>query len=148
MSNLKDSACMLAELMVKRRFKDTQLPFKFWNDPRFRKIYIREMQLAYGLLKLYNVEIICKALNTKEGSKIYSLCAKWLDPLLQIEKKKIEVKEALKEMKIQEVQGGELPKLEITGQETEPLTLIGCRHNNKNPEPPGKQSLASKLKGL
>lgn len=89
-------ARQIAEIMCKRFFKTKgykELPAKFWNDKRFARDYKLQMIRAFALLKEYDGQVILNAINSPDGVKIYSLSAKWLDPILEREKCKLEQKE-------------------------------------------------------
>ena len=96
----------IAELMCERRFlkQNITLPFQFWSDSRYLRIYKAELRLAISLLKLYPIEIILKALNTQDGMKVHSLYARWLDGIIMQEKEKEENKQKVLSIQEQERQ--------------------------------------------
>lgn len=59
------------------------LPLKFWNDRKWNAIFRRQLSLANGLLKIYKESAIIQALKTKEGKRILSLAAPWLDDIIE-----------------------------------------------------------------
>ena len=90
---LSRPAHQIAEIICPRLFKTKgfkELPPKFWNDPRFSREYRLQLIKANALLKTFSLEAIISALTkTKIGVKIYSLGAKWLDPIIAQEEEKI-----------------------------------------------------------
>lgn len=52
------------------------LPYKFWNLPKWKKIYIRQISLANKLIKEYGEEPVIKFIKSKAGSKTISLGAR------------------------------------------------------------------------
>ncbi len=82
----------LAESMVARqaRMKKTSLPLKFWRLERWNREYQAQARHASSLLRLYDCEAIMRALRTPEGKKIYSLGAKFLDPLVRVEQERLD----------------------------------------------------------
>lgn len=67
-----------------------ELPPKFWCDPRFSRDYRLQIMKAHALLKQYSGPAIIAALNSKQCNKVYSLGAKWLDPICAQEQRKLE----------------------------------------------------------
>ncbi len=57
---------------------------KFWNSPLWKRDYLMQLRFANGLLKVYSIQSILRALSSKQGSNIYSLSANWLDSLIKI----------------------------------------------------------------
>ncbi len=82
----------LAENMVDRiaRKEKQELPLRFWEIDRWKRHFMLQLRLANGILKLYSIEAIIKALRSKQGKGIYSLGANWLDPLVKVEQDKID----------------------------------------------------------
>lgn len=72
------AAQYLVEFIMERAAKKekTTLPFKFWNIPKWNKIFRMQIKYANDLLKDYTEEEIFSALRTKKGERIYSLGAK------------------------------------------------------------------------
>lgn len=81
----------LAEIACERTArKDGQnLPFKFWTNPKWAKIFKAQITHANRLLKKYDVSAITKALRTSRGKRAYSLGAKFLVPLIEDEQRKL-----------------------------------------------------------
>jgi hypothetical protein len=77
----------LAELMceAQARREGVDLPYRFWNIPRWKREFRKQQNLALALLRLYEPSIILKVLRGQKGKNIYSLSAPWLDGLLQEE---------------------------------------------------------------
>lgn len=82
----------LAEIMLERQNKDITLPPHFWNDDKWARPFKTQLRFAIQLLKLYSFEAIQLALSSKQGKNIYSLGAKWLDPLIKQEEHKLQIK--------------------------------------------------------
>jgi hypothetical protein len=72
---------------AKQKKKKAELFFHFWQHPRWKRTFLYQVQLANGLLKIYAEEAILAAL--KKNPTIYSLNAKFLDPLIQTEQAKV-----------------------------------------------------------
>lgn len=58
-----------------------QLPVKFWRLPKWKKIFIRQVQLANTLIALYGEFEVIRVLNRERW--VYSLAYKKLDKMLQ-----------------------------------------------------------------
>jgi sulfur relay (sulfurtransferase) DsrC/TusE family protein len=69
------------------------LPAKFWNLTKWKRTFLYQVQLANGLLKIYKPEAIVAALRKQKN--IYSLGAKFLDPLIRVEQEDMERKEVI-----------------------------------------------------
>jgi hypothetical protein len=52
------------------------LPYKFWNLPKWKKIYIRQVGLASNLVKEYGEEPVVKFVRSSAGKKTISLGAR------------------------------------------------------------------------
>lgn len=72
------AAQYLVEFIIERIAKKEKitLPFKFWNIPRWNRIFRMQIKYANELLKDYSEEEIFSALKSKKGERIYSLGAK------------------------------------------------------------------------
>lgn len=70
----------LAETACKRKAEKEglRLPSGFWQLGEWKKFYSLQMIAANALLKVYDLEVIVKALNSKECSWMYSLQMKIL----------------------------------------------------------------------
>lgn len=69
----------VAELICQKQAKHEKagtLPYKFWNLPKWKKIYIRQVSLANKLIKEYGEEPVIKFVSSKAGSKTISLGAR------------------------------------------------------------------------
>lgn len=76
----------LVELACTRKSKKQKIPMsleKWWQDIPWKKEYARQIAIAHGLLKLFTPESIISALNSKEGSWIYSLASPQLIDLIK-----------------------------------------------------------------
>lgn len=91
----------LAEGMCARQARrdKVELPARFWDRPRWKRVFLTQLRFANSLLLLYPVEAIIKALRTKEGARAYSLAAPWLDPLIAEECRRLRQQETLREQK-------------------------------------------------
>jgi hypothetical protein len=79
------AAQYLAEVMCARlaaRDK-TSLPVRFWERPRWKKIFLQQVRLASGLLAAYPREAVSAALRSPEGRRAYSLGAPWIEELVR-----------------------------------------------------------------
>lgn len=125
----------LAELMCQRQAnmnKKGQLPNKFWSRPEWERAYKTQLLLANGLIKAYSAKAVGCALRRKEGKKVFSLGAKWLDPVVAEEQRRIEQEEAL---------AAEAVPLPALPAKDAPLP-------NSRPPVVLKKSMLSKLKGI
>jgi len=52
------------------------LPYKFWNLPKWKKLYIRQVSLANKLIKEYGEEPVIKFVKSSAGKKTISLGAR------------------------------------------------------------------------
>lgn len=123
---LSDSQA-LAELMCLRMAKkdSDSLQDKFYNIPKWRKLFLAQLNLANGLLKLYSYDAILSVL--EKNVSVWSLGAKWLDA---------DFKEA--QQKLDQVVDQEVVNQPIDVSDT--LTIPQVYQE--------KQSLKSKLKDL
>ena len=80
---MNDFRHWMAEIMVKRKFKNEQLPTKFWNLPKFKKEYQHQIRLASKIIKVYDQDVIQKVI--EKESWIYSLAVKKLNDLFEQE---------------------------------------------------------------
>lgn len=72
------AAQYLAEIICQRqanRDKVGTLPYKFWNNSKWKKVYIRQVALANKLVKSYGDDFI-RFIKSRSGSKIISLSAR------------------------------------------------------------------------
>ena len=56
--------------------KTGTLPYKFWNLPKWKKIYIRQVALANTLIKEYGEEPVIKFITSSSGKNTISLGAR------------------------------------------------------------------------
>jgi hypothetical protein len=68
----------------------SSLPFKFWSTTKWKKVYMQQLLIATGLLKMYSPTAIIAGL--KRNPKCYSLRATWLDDCFKEEQEKYENK--------------------------------------------------------
>jgi hypothetical protein len=72
------SAQYIAEIICQRiadKEKIGTLAYKFWNQPKWKKTYIRQVSLANKLIKEYGDDFV-RFIKSKSGSKIISLGTK------------------------------------------------------------------------
>jgi hypothetical protein len=99
------SAQYVAEIICQRcatHEKAGTLPYKFWNLPKWKKIYIRQVSLASKLIKEYGEEPVIKFTKSSSGSKTISLGARNVKP--EIEKIKFTLDNAPKRATIEVVE--------------------------------------------
>jgi hypothetical protein len=87
-----DAPNYIAELVCKRKQeKEGQgtLPIKFWNHPKYKNLYIREVSQARNLLKSYSEIAIIKSLEDYRSKFILSLRNKRLIPIIEEYNKQI-----------------------------------------------------------
>lgn len=72
------AAQYLVEFIMERIAKKekTTLPFKFWNIPRWNKVFRMQIKYANDILRDYAEEDVFAALRSKKGQHIFSLGAK------------------------------------------------------------------------
>jgi hypothetical protein len=73
------TAQYVAEIICQRYAKHEKagtLPYKFWNLPKWKKIYIRQVSLANKLIKEYGEEPVVKFTTSSVGLKTISLGAR------------------------------------------------------------------------
>jgi hypothetical protein len=73
------SAQYVAELICQKLAKHEKvgtLPYKFWNLPKWKKIYIRQVSLANKLIKEYGEEPVIKFVKSSAGKNTISLGAR------------------------------------------------------------------------
>jgi len=72
------SAQYIAEIICQRiadKEKVGTLAYKFWNNPKWKKTYIRQVSLANKLIKEYGDDFV-RFIKSKSGNKIISLGTK------------------------------------------------------------------------
>lgn len=123
----------LAELMCERqaRSKGQEIPAKFWNLPTWKRTFLVQVRFAHGLFKSYDVQAVLRALESSEGKNIYSLNAKWLDPIIKQEQLKLERIQVQKEL-----------------QGDKPQSMETAKNDNLRPSFVRKKSTIDKLREL
>lgn len=84
-----DAANYITELIcIKNSEKNNwgQLPEKFWNHPKYKNLYIREISQARNLLKEYDERAIIAAIKSYDARYILSLRNKNLIPIIRKQK--------------------------------------------------------------
>jgi hypothetical protein len=77
--DLCTSAQYVAEIICQKAAhheKAGTLPYKFWNLPKWKKLYIRQVSLANKLIKEYGEESVIKFVKSSAGKKTISLGAR------------------------------------------------------------------------
>jgi len=80
----------------KARMEDKDLHYRFWVEPYWEKYYKNQIASAHKLVKKYDANCIAKALTKGAGRRIFSLRAKHLIPLIEIEEKKLSLAKSQK----------------------------------------------------
>jgi hypothetical protein len=107
-SNYTDKMVSAAQYIAERicehlAKKDrTELCYQFWSTTKYKKVFLYQVQLANGLLKLYKAEAIIAAL--RKHPNIYSLGATFLDQYIKLEEEDL----TRREMKISETKQEEI----------------------------------------
>lgn len=83
------AAQFLAELACEHDAlrKSQKLPNKFWNHNKWKKHFLSQVQAAYGILKIYDPEVIINVFSN--NPQLYSLRSVKLDALCDQEQRKI-----------------------------------------------------------
>lgn len=87
-----DAPNYLAELVCRRKQEKENsgsLPIKFWNHPKYRDLYIREVSQARVLLRTYSSTAIIEALSDYRSRFILSLRNKKLIRVIEEYQKKV-----------------------------------------------------------
>ena len=66
----------VAEILCQRQAKKEKvgnLAYKFWNQGKWKKIYIRQISLSTKLIKEFGEGVLIRFINSREGSDIFSL---------------------------------------------------------------------------
>lgn len=95
----------IAEIICQRcatHEKAGTLPYKFWNLPKWKKIYIRQVSLANKLIKEYGEEPVIKFVKSSSGKKTISLGARNVKK--EIEKIKFTLDNSPKRVTIEVIQ--------------------------------------------
>lgn len=100
-----NEAQYIAEILCERQAKRNKedLPFQFWNLDKYKRDFLLQLRFANILIKTYSFEAICSALKTPQGLRIYSLGAKWFDPIIRTEQEKIDRKIEVREERSEKV---------------------------------------------
>lgn len=114
--DLCTSAQYIAEIICQRcatHEKAGTLPYKFWNLPKWKKIYIRQVSLANKLIKEYGEEPVIKFVTSSSGKNTISLGARNVKK--EIEKIKFILDNAPKHVTIEAI---EVEKKEFKSRKT------------------------------
>lgn len=115
------------------RKNKAHLPDKFWQTPRWKRTFLLQLRLANSLLKIYSYDSIVAALRSRDGRRVYSLGANWLDDLIRAEQEKVDRAKRLQEAR---------------PQEPEPRTTASGKHEEPRKAFAATPSLLNKLRGL
>lgn len=115
------SAQYVAEIICQRcatHEKVGTLPYKFWNLPKWKKIYIRQVSLANKLIKEYGEEPVIKFVKSSAGKNTISLGARNVKK--EIEKIKYALDNAPKHVtiEIKQISQGEFKSRKSFGSKT------------------------------
>jgi len=106
----------LVELVCIRKSKKQNIPMsseRWWQDSNWKKDYARQIALAHGLLKLFSPESIINALNSKEGSWIYSLSYKGLVEIIKNHEVKDRVVDVEEHIEFEEIAVKEVAQIKL-----------------------------------
>lgn len=86
------AAQYITEIICERKAKNSKqdLHYRFWITKTWAAYYRNQIASAHKLLSQYSDVAIVKALNHKNASRIYSLRAPHLIPIIQEEQQKID----------------------------------------------------------
>ena len=86
------AAQYITEIICEKKAKLTgqDLHYRFWTSKKWSTYYRNQIGSANKLLEKYSETAIVKALNTNEASKIYSLRAPHLIPIIEQQSKILE----------------------------------------------------------
>jgi hypothetical protein len=101
-----DAPNYLAELVCRRKQEKENsgsLPIKFWNHPKYKTLYIREVSQARVLLRTYSSIAIIDALNDYRSRFILSLRNKKLIRVIEDYQKKIPESQFTESQPVEEV---------------------------------------------
>lgn len=90
------AAQYIAEIICQRiadKDKVGTLAYKFWNNDKWKKIYIRQVGLANKLVKTWGDECVVRFIKSKKGSKILSLGMKGIADQIEFFKKSLDIRE-------------------------------------------------------
>ena len=73
----------------KATMENKDLHYRFWVEPYWEKYYKNQISSAHKLLKQYDAICVAKALSKGKGKRIFSLRAKHLIPLIELEEQKL-----------------------------------------------------------
>lgn len=79
-------AQFVAELICQRianKDKLGTLGYKFWNNPKWKKVYIRQVSLANKFVKEFDEDVFVRFINSRQGKNIYSLGQRNLSSLIK-----------------------------------------------------------------
>lgn len=74
----------------KARMDKKDLHYRFWLSPEWERFYKNQIASAYKLLKQFSDIAIVRGLNNPKASKIYSLRAPHLLPIIEQEQTKLD----------------------------------------------------------
>lgn len=123
----------LAELMCERMAKKdgATLPWQFWNEPAWKKPFLAQLRFANQVLRAYPYQAVFAVLESRQGAKVYSLGAKWLDAEFAKEAAKLRMFE-----------------LSVESDTPQDCPMEPDKPTPKQPRRPKTQSLISRLQDL
>ena len=81
------AAQYIAEIICQRiadKDKIGTLAYKFWNNEKWKKTYIRQVGIANKLIKAWGDESVVRFIKSKKGTKILSLGIKGIECQIEI----------------------------------------------------------------
>ena len=103
----------IAEFVCEKiaRQKKSDLPNQFWNLPQWKVVFLRQVQLANSLLKIYDANHVISALRDPRTRTLRSLSAGFiLDPVIEEYKRKDEIRVVHDPVDIVKVDVNEKPR--------------------------------------
>ena len=91
------AAQYIAEIICQRiadKDKVGTLAYKFWNNEKWKKTYIRQVGLANKLVKEWGDEAVVRFIKSKKGSKILSLGMKGIEDQIEFFKSSLDNRES------------------------------------------------------
>lgn len=76
----------------KAKSQNQTLVLQFWKDKEWGKFFQTQLRVCHKLLNKYKAKAIINALVGWQGKKIFSLHAPWLEDIIKVEQKKLDVK--------------------------------------------------------
>lgn len=93
------AAQYIIELVCERKAQNEErdLPVKFWNLSEWEAYFKKQLRRCHALLKKYDEKAIIRALKDQRASRIYSLHAPWLEPVIIDHQKTVDIEKKNRE---------------------------------------------------